>query len=369
MRCTWGYTRRARTDAPSCHRRKPAPRHRLLGGGAAERARGLSGSRRGGLRGDWLGAAGSATGSTATLVSTPPPSNQRRAPSRSALHILDHRCSGRNTGERVIRLASLFRGSDNSRNGNRAKGALVVCRHGHGTRHSSLGLGTIGAVARTALCAGALGLAAFACGDDDADDSPGGGGTGSGATSAGGATSSGGGSGAVSGGTSGTGTTGGSGGGSSGAMSGGGTTAGAGGTGGGGGGGNAGDGGMTTGGSSGAGTGGTNTGGQAGSGGQTACMPACSGGRRCCEGECVDLESDPRHCGACGIECSEDTPYCLGSCMERPCVGTACSAGETCCGIECCSGGEVCCPSPTSLNPTCTQPVNGTCPPICEDCG
>jgi hypothetical protein len=51
----------------------------------------------------------------------------------------------------------------------------------------------------------------------------------------------------------------------------------------------------------------------------------CASGRLACDGVCVDLASDPRHCGACGNQC---LPFQI------------CSAGV--CGCECAAGLTVC---------------------------
>ncbi|MFP4598401.1 MAG: MopE-related protein, partial [Persicimonas sp.] len=39
-----------------------------------------------------------------------------------------------------------------------------------------------------------------------------------------------------------------------------------------------------------------------------------------CDGQCVDLDSDPDHCGRCGNRCEEDTPNTVGRCEAGGCV-------------------------------------------------
>ncbi len=45
------------------------------------------------------------------------------------------------------------------------------------------------------------------------------------------------------------------------------------------------------------------------------CIPPCEGGLVACAGECVNLQSSPEHCGACGNDCL----------AGRSCAGGACS--------------------------------------------
>ncbi|HJL17153.1 MAG TPA: hypothetical protein RMH99_15915 [Sandaracinaceae bacterium LLY-WYZ-13_1] len=92
----------------------------------------------------------------------------------------------------------------------------------------------------------------------------------------------------------------------------------------------------------------------------------CPEGSSECSGECVELDSDPRHCGSCGLACPDDpngAPVCVaagcglecepgyrecgGSCVACPedgvatacdgsrCVATECGAGALACGGEC----------------------------------
>jgi hypothetical protein len=45
-------------------------------------------------------------------------------------------------------------------------------------------------------------------------------------------------------------------------------------------------------------------------------LEQCEGELTCCEGSCVDLSSNPSHCGACGERCSDQDGFCAsgGSC-------------------------------------------------------
>jgi hypothetical protein len=75
----------------------------------------------------------------------------------------------------------------------------------------------------------------------------------------------------------------------------------------------------------------------------------CSGGRTVCDGECVDTQSDRRHCRRCGWTC--DVPgfdCCAGSCTNLMADEENCGA----CGNACDPRGEVC--------------VDGQCREICS---
>jgi Stigma-specific protein, Stig1 len=54
--------------------------------------------------------------------------------------------------------------------------------------------------------------------------------------------------------------------------------------------------------------------GTAGDGGAAAGSGGCSGGLTSCDGQCVDLDMDPAHCGACGDACADDENCCQGQC-------------------------------------------------------
>ena len=112
--------------------------------------------------------------------------------------------------------------------------------------------------------------------------------------------------------------------------------------------------------------------GAGGSGGQGPdCEADCaSAGFFCCDGRCVNLENDPLNCGRCGVECSDDLPYCnSGTCSEPPCSSDACSEGQTCCGTSCCTGSQICCLIMNNFWTTeCVEPVDGTCPVGCPTC-
>lgn len=56
----------------------------------------------------------------------------------------------------------------------------------------------------------------------------------------------------------------------------------------------------------------------------------CQPGLTACNGACVDLSSSASNCGACGIACGGDVPYCsAGACAA------SCAEGTTACGFDC----------------------------------
>lgn len=127
-----------------------------------------------------------------------------------------------------------------------------------------------------------------------------------------------------------------------------------------------GQGGATAGGGGKAGSGGNAGSSTSGSGGgPPACSKKsdCASGFDCCSERCVNTANNPLHCGACGVECSGDEPFCQGSCVPRPC-GTTCGDDQTCCGGACCTTGQLCCLRQVgATQPFCTAPEHGTCPP------
>ena len=99
------------------------------------------------------------------------------------------------------------------------------------------------------------------------------------------------------------------------------------------------------------------------------CPGGCDIGRSCCDGECVNMMNDPRHCGACATPCDAAGEFCQGgSCTDIPCTGGTCTGADNCCGDECCGAGEICCDpqGPIVTGPECTTPNDrGTCPQGC----
>ncbi|WP_437677561.1 MXAN_6577-like cysteine-rich protein [Sorangium sp. So ce131] len=110
------------------------------------------------------------------------------------------------------------------------------------------------------------------------------------------------------------------------------------------------------GGEGGGGEGGGGAGGEGGEGGRGESDGGCDEGETDCAGVCADLESNPRHCGACGEECAEG----------QICADGECGCGE---GLEDCDGacvslqsdmancgacGESCSPSQQCVEGACT---------------
>ena len=77
----------------------------------------------------------------------------------------------------------------------------------------------------------------------------------------------------------------------------------------------------------------------------------CANGLDACNGSCVDLKSDPDHCGGCGETCAAGEMCCRWNCVdtqesEKHCgaCGNACDNGEVCVAGQCssCTQGYVC---------------------------
>lgn len=115
------------------------------------------------------------------------------------------------------------------------------------------------------------------------------------------------------------------------------------------------------------------TGGASSTGGAGGAAGACGGQTTACSGACVDTDTDPKNCGACGSVCATGLSCENGDCgcsqasqcggdgadcrNDRcRCDGDGCRDGETCRGTgndascscngsDGCGGGETCCAS------------------------
>ena len=72
---------------------------------------------------------------------------------------------------------------------------------------------------------------------------------------------------------------------------------------------------------------------------------ACAAGEKSCQGQCVDVTTDAKNCGACGADCGD------GTCSAGACVcgdagacgeGASCQGGACVCGAGLASCGEAC---------------------------
>jgi hypothetical protein len=93
--------------------------------------------------------------------------------------------------------------------------------------------------------------------------------------------------------------------------------------------------------------------------------PPCTSGTVNCQGVCVDLQSDERHCGTCQTVCAEDEVCQAGVCFIRGicpatlanpsfCSSVVCSSGANLClctltteGNVVCANNDIFCPTPT----------------------
>jgi hypothetical protein len=107
---------------------------------------------------------------------------------------------------------------------------------------------------------------------------------------------------------------------------------------------------------------------------------ACQSGQTCCPGlGCINLSSDPFHCGACGKACNpgesctngQCTCGSVGSCTGKGptalcCNNGMCSTDGTCpCGIGPCVAPKVCCGGSNCVDPTTDNSNCGTCSHAC----
>lgn len=122
------------------------------------------------------------------------------------------------------------------------------------------------------------------------------------------------------------------------------------------------------------------------SGGSCTLPDNCGLGETNCDGDCVDLDSDPAHCGACYTTCDPGEDCTGGDC--RCGSETACAPGLTCCGGACvdtdtnpvhCGGCGAACDDPPAAacegDTRVQYPARGECsdgacdyPPSYQDC-
>ena len=104
------------------------------------------------------------------------------------------------------------------------------------------------------------------------------------------------------------------------------------------------------------------------------CVDSCADGTESCDGACVDTQTDPQHCGACGDACDADQLCELGSCVDACSDATTeCSGGcvDTETDVDHCGGcGNECAPSETCEEGICVvgcAPPNELCDGLCVD--
>jgi hypothetical protein len=77
----------------------------------------------------------------------------------------------------------------------------------------------------------------------------------------------------------------------------------------------------------------------------------CGDGNVCCNGQCIDTQTDSKHCGNCRHACSRSQECCQGRCVD-PCPSGQPRDPETCqcgcasgtpCGDGCCDDDQTCC--------------------------
>jgi len=95
----------------------------------------------------------------------------------------------------------------------------------------------------------------------------------------------------------------------------------------------------------------------------------CSPGEACCNGKCVNTQTDSNNCGTCGKKCATGQAckqgQCVGTCGN---TGNTCPAGQVCCNGQCvdttndrrnCGGcGNTCNPAQDCKEGQCTNKCN-----------
>lgn len=93
----------------------------------------------------------------------------------------------------------------------------------------------------------------------------------------------------------------------------------------------------------------------------------CPAGSSCCAGVCANTNSDAKHCGVCGNDCSQSAGG--HACVNGACgcvSSTDCPTGEVClagaCSAPSCGGvGQACCASGTPCPSGCCDPQTNKC--------
>lgn len=85
------------------------------------------------------------------------------------------------------------------------------------------------------------------------------------------------------------------------------------------------------------------------------CSPVCDSNRRCCGETCIDVLTDPKNCGTCGVACPDGIACVDGKCDVKPTC--QCSDGKVCdengdCVVKC--GSSLCRPDESCCGNTCT---------------
>ncbi len=91
-----------------------------------------------------------------------------------------------------------------------------------------------------------------------------------------------------------------------------------------------------------------------------------------CGGECVNLDTDPEHCGTCGRECEDDEACTEGECVPV-CMGEDAVCGGACVDLDfddqnCGDCGEACGFAQTCLYGECRANDDFTYEPGCDEC-
>ncbi len=102
------------------------------------------------------------------------------------------------------------------------------------------------------------------------------------------------------------------------------------------------------------------------------CDPPCTGGLDCCARQCVDMDTNPQFCGACGAQCNDEEECIAGTCTDPGALcDPVCENPEECCDGACtntrtdplhCGSCETPCPAGQAcVSDTCTECLGGPC--------
>jgi hypothetical protein len=82
------------------------------------------------------------------------------------------------------------------------------------------------------------------------------------------------------------------------------------------------------------------------------CAPSMNGcgALRACDEGCVDVQTSPLHCGACGNDCQQNEV-----CDEGQCRGFAPATACVSCPCVTCASPSSCCPAPSGVIPLCVS--------------
>lgn len=87
------------------------------------------------------------------------------------------------------------------------------------------------------------------------------------------------------------------------------------------------------------------------------CGKSCCDSASCCNNACVDILSDPQHCGACNLKCNSGQTCCAGTCVDIATNTANCGSCQNACGLgQSCSAGHCCSTGQQWCDQQCVDP-------------